>query len=1039
MHPQSTRLENLVQYVNIAASTAKSMADYAPVPFLGVAATLALSIANSAEAMRLNTEHRVQILEQIHEIFCSIMFLSSTQTDGVLPPTLLHDIAEFTESLQKLYAFLRSQQGMSKFKLLLKQSDRSSRLDVCKSELQRSLHVFKVRVGVSSVKGQVEMHRDAEMRHKELLELLADHRELTESCSSTSVVGSFGDSTGSLSLLPPSPQIFHGRESELEDIVNLLMQQYPRIAILGPGGIGKTSLAAAVLHQTQVVQEFPRRYFVACHSTSTCSELVSSIASHIGLEKSANLVRKLTCFLSDGPKSLLLLDNFETPWEPDSSRAEVEEFLSLLADVSNVAIVITMRGAERPGKVPWSHPFLGPLRPLPHSASLQTFIDIAGSNHHEEDMRKVLELTSNLPLAVSLIANIAAYEGCEATLERWDTESTRLISDGCDGRSSLEVSIMLSFSSSRMTPEAQDLLGVLSTLLPDGISDADLVQAALPIPNVLAAKSTLLRTAMAYTGSDRHLKVLTPIAEHIRTVHPPSPELKYTLRKHFHEILNLWKNFDELLPTGVISQITDNFGNLNTVLKDALRTKCPDTVQIFSSVTSLDDFCFRTNRVSSPLMVVVAKNIEDWQNHAVYGEYLIHKLGHSVYSPVMDGEAQIAMGTRYFDHQAQMDRAKWYNGVGIYYRMHCNDICRALDSHHVALTLADGVQRPSLVGRKALTNLSMILSKTGSHIEAQKYARQAQEYAEILGNITGQAYAFCIEAKCLMALSDFRYAANLCRRSRNLLESSGLQGGTLDIFVQQQEAEIHLLKTEYHEARHIHETTINSIPAGQPPTYSAVLSHLNLALIYIATEASSETVNKHLDISRHHFNTTFAYPTGGLYCDMALADLYLHTGEPIAARVLLQECYASARGKLEEGATFCLERLADLSHGLNDESTTAHWANVYLGSALQSKDSLATMKAIKCFGEIFFSNGDNETALNLFTVALDGFTNMDIHRWKATCMIRIADILAARGEFSKSGELWTSGRVLLARCSQVTEMALVDARLETLNLHQRMY
>ncbi|KAF7351893.1 CTLH domain-containing protein [Mycena venus] len=437
-------------------------------------------------------------------------------------------------------------------------------------------------------------------------------------------------------------------------------------------------------------------------------------------------------------------------------------------------------------------------------------------------------------------------------------------------------------------------------------------------------------------------------------------------------------------------------------------------------------------------MVVVAENIQAWQNHAVYGEYLIHKLAHSVYAPVMDGEAQIALGTRYFEHQAEMDRAKWYNGVGIYYRMQRNDIGRALESHHVALALADGVQRPSLVGRKALTSTSLILSKTGNHIEAQKYARQAQGYAEILGNIAGQAYALCIEAKCWMALSDFRYAADLCNRSRTLLESSGLQGGTLDIFVQQQEAEIHLLKTEYKEARHIHETTINSIPPGQPPTINTVLSHLNLALIYIATEASPELVNKHLDISRQHFNTTFAYPTGRLYCDMAHADLYLRTGQPVAARLLLEECYAAARGKLEEGATFCLERLADLSHGLNDQYTTAHWANVYLGSALKSKDSLAMMKAIKCFGEIFLSNGDNQTALNLFTVALGGFTFMDVHRWKGTCMIRIADILAARGEFLKSREFWTSGRVLLARCSQVTDTALVDAKLETLKLCQRM-
>ncbi|KAJ7892996.1 P-loop containing nucleoside triphosphate hydrolase protein [Mycena leptocephala] len=674
MQRRSTRLESLIEYIGVAASAAKTVADSTRVPFLGIAATIGLSIVKSADAIRSNKEHYIQVLEQIHEIFCSIIFLSSTsETNGVLPPALLYDIAKLTENLQKIYAFMKAQQGMGKLKQLLKQADNAARLDACKSELQESLRVFQVQIGISRVKGLVEMHQDAEERHKELLELLAAHPELTDSelSSLAGTLSSLGDSTGSLSVLPPSPQIFHGRESELQEIVDLLQQESPRIAILGPGGIGKTSLGTAVLHHAQAVDEYLHRYFVPCHSTSSCSDLVSSVASHIGLDKSPNLTRKVARYLTQHPKSLLILDNFETPWEPNASRSEVEEFLSLLADVSNLAIVasttaqnicrplinfqITMRGAKRPAKVRWTRPFLVPLQPLTDSASLQTFIDIADGNHNEDSMRKILALTGNLPLAVTLIASVVAYEGCKTTLERWDTESTRLLSDGYDKKSSLDISIMLSFSSSRMTPEAQDLLGLLS-MLPDGLSDADQVQAELPIPDVLANKSTLIRTALAYIGNDKRLKVLAPIAEHIRTIHPPSPELKYPLRQHYHKILDLWKNFDDLLPTGVVSQITNNLGNLNMVLMDALQTECPDTVANFRSVTFLDDFGYRTNRVSSPLMITLAEKIQPWRNHSVYGEYLIHVLGHSVYAPVVDSEAQIAMGTQFFEHQAELDQ-----------------------------------------------------------------------------------------------------------------------------------------------------------------------------------------------------------------------------------------------------------------------------------------------------------------------------------------------------------------------------------------------
>jgi Cdc6-like AAA superfamily ATPase len=145
----------------------------------------------------------------------------------------------------------------------------------------------------------------------------------------------------SLALLPASPQIFHGRESELEDLRGILAQDYGRIAILGPGGMGKTTLALSVLHEPSTVSKYVHRYFVPCHSIPTCSELVSNIASHIGVDPGRNLAHRIGRHLSLNPPSLLILDNLETPWEPLSSRADVEELLSLLADVSHLAIVVS--------------------------------------------------------------------------------------------------------------------------------------------------------------------------------------------------------------------------------------------------------------------------------------------------------------------------------------------------------------------------------------------------------------------------------------------------------------------------------------------------------------------------------------------------------------------------------------------------------------------------------------------------------------------------------------------------------------------------
>ncbi|KAJ7264323.1 P-loop containing nucleoside triphosphate hydrolase protein, partial [Mycena rebaudengoi] len=338
--------------------------------------------------------------------------------------------------------------------------------------------------------------------------------------------------------LPPTPQIFHGREAELQDVVNILVQDSAHIAILGAGGMGKTSLATAALHNPQVEAKYSHRYFVPCHSSPTCTELAATIADHIGLEKGSYMAKEIEHNFSHAPPSLLILDNLETPWESLSSRSEVEDFLSLLTEVPHLGLMVTLRGAERPSKVKWTKPFLAPLKPLSNVAARQTFIEVADDGHDDDSIKELLELTGNLPLAVGLIANVATSEGCAQALSRWKLESTRMLSEGYDQRSSLDISIMLSYTSPRMTTGAQELLSILS-LLPDGLTHADLVQAKLPIIDILACKTTLIQTSLAFVDQDQHLKVLVPIREHIRHSHPPANALKLKLRGHFHQILDL--------------------------------------------------------------------------------------------------------------------------------------------------------------------------------------------------------------------------------------------------------------------------------------------------------------------------------------------------------------------------------------------------------------------------------------------------------------------------------------------------------------------
>jgi hypothetical protein len=89
-------------------------------------------------------------------------------------------------------------------------------------------------------------------------------------------------SSGSLSLLPASPKIFYGRESELKDLLDILRCDPARAAIMGPGGMGKTTVAMAALHHPAIIEKYNLRYFISYESADACADMVAIIGLHLG-------------------------------------------------------------------------------------------------------------------------------------------------------------------------------------------------------------------------------------------------------------------------------------------------------------------------------------------------------------------------------------------------------------------------------------------------------------------------------------------------------------------------------------------------------------------------------------------------------------------------------------------------------------------------------------------------------------------------------------------------------------------------------------
>ena len=58
--------------------------------------------------------------------------------------------------------------------------------------------------------------------------------------------------------MPLKPEIFHGRDDMVEGIAKLLLlEETSRVCILGPGGMGKTSVSLAVVELPLIKEQFP--------------------------------------------------------------------------------------------------------------------------------------------------------------------------------------------------------------------------------------------------------------------------------------------------------------------------------------------------------------------------------------------------------------------------------------------------------------------------------------------------------------------------------------------------------------------------------------------------------------------------------------------------------------------------------------------------------------------------------------------------------------------------------------------------------------
>jgi tetratricopeptide (TPR) repeat protein len=353
-----------------------------------------------------------------------------------------------------------------------------------------------------------------------------------------------------------------------------------------------------------------------------------------------------------------------------------------------------------------------------------------------------------------------------------------------------------------------------------------------------------------------------------------------------------------------------------------------------------------------------------------------------------------------------------------------HDISAANKHCETAISLALSIQNTKLQCR-ALTSLAWIHWSHGDYFTAQVHANKAVRLARILADLHSEAQALLTVITCCYSLGNYKQSIFLCSRARDLLALCGMSSGELDHGIMTSQAETHKLKSEYVAARNIHSRILQETSVDQDfHTYGLAL--LNVAEIDVPIGAPKEDVQNICEKARGIFNTA-GHVLEVIMCDMTLADLNLREGNFLAAKTLFKRCLKLSKGH-SEIITYCLERLGDASRW-GDPNGMSSWTTVFLVHSARQKERLGIHKALQFLGDAFLAAGDEHIAVNLFTVALKGFTYMDVHRSKAESMLRLGDISKGKGDLLKAVELWTAARPLFERSSQAKQVENIDQRL----------
>ena len=321
----------------------------------------------------------------------------------------------------------------------------------------------------------------------------------------------------------------------IEKIVSLT-ENLESVALIGPGGIGKTSIALSVLHDDRIKERFGDDCrFIRCDEfPASCTHLLSRLSEVIGagVVNLKNLTPLRPSLASK--EMLIILDNAESILDPQGTDAqEIYAVVDELSRFKTISLCITSRITTIPG-----HCKRPEIPTLSLESACHIFYGIYGDSGRSDIINDLLQRLDFHALSIMLLATTASHNGWDYDRlgSEWGTHRAQVLRT--DHNQSLAATIELSLDSPsfrNLGPDACDLLGIVA-FFPQGVDEKNFDWLFPTTPDRRNTFDKFCVLSLAYR-SNGFITMLAPLRDYLTPRHPTSsPLLCATKDRYFSRL-----------------------------------------------------------------------------------------------------------------------------------------------------------------------------------------------------------------------------------------------------------------------------------------------------------------------------------------------------------------------------------------------------------------------------------------------------------------------------------------------------------------------